>query len=199
MAGAMAIVVRTGSDEEVTLRSVAREVGIAAPSIYPHFADREEILWAVVKVVFDRIRVAVETATDGESDPVERLLAGCEAYVAFALENPALYRVLFAREFPQTEAGPDGLGAPAGLDGRFPPVGGEAFALLVDGIERCVSAGRSASVDPFGDATAVWVGMHGMVSLWSTIGDFPWPERHEFLRLLTLRLARVEPTATSSP
>ena len=57
VAGAIAIIERTGSDEEVTLRSVAREVGIAAPSIYTHFPDREAILWAVVQVVFDWILV----------------------------------------------------------------------------------------------------------------------------------------------
>ena len=61
--------------------------------------------------------------------------------------------------------------------------------------ERCLAAGRSASTDPFGDATAVWVGLHGMVSLWSTMCDFPWPERHEFVRRLVLRLAKVEDTA----
>jgi AcrR family transcriptional regulator len=193
VAGAISIIERTGSDDEVTLRSVAREVGIAAPSIYPHFADREAILWAVVQVVFEEIRATVQAASDAVKDPVERLLAGCEAYVAFALDNPALYRALFAREFPeQAVADPD----PASMvDQRYPPVGGEAFALLVEAIERCTAAGRCASSDPFGDATAVWVGLHGMVSLWSTMCDFPWPERHEFVRRLVLRLARVEDTA----
>ena len=46
--GALAIIERTGSDEAVTLRAVAREVGIAAPSIYAHFADREAIIMAAV-------------------------------------------------------------------------------------------------------------------------------------------------------
>jgi AcrR family transcriptional regulator len=46
--GALALIERTGSAEAVTLRAVAREVGIAAPSIYPHFADREAIVTAVV-------------------------------------------------------------------------------------------------------------------------------------------------------
>jgi len=191
VAGAIAIIERTGSDEEVSLRSVAREVGIAAPSIYAHFPDREAILWAVVQVVFDWIRATLEAASEGVDEPVERLLAGCEAYVSFALDNPALYRVLFARAFPEL---PPAEPAPSGLDERYPPVGGEAFALLVEAIERCVAAGRSASTDPFGDATAVWVGLHGMVSLWSTMCEFPWPERHEFVRRLVLRLAKVEDT-----
>lgn len=191
VAGAMAIIERTGSDDEVTLRSVAREVGIAAPSIYAHFADRDAIVWAVVVEVFDRIRAALEAAIDRAEDPVDRLLAGCEAYVTWALANPALYRVLFARPFPAVEGAPSAPPA----DGPLPPVGGEAFALLVEGVGACAAADRSESADAFGDATAVWVGLHGMVSLWSTMCDFPWPERHGFLRLLVLRLARVRDPA----
>ena len=84
-------------------------------------------------------------ASEGVEDPVEALLSGCEAYVAFALENPALYRVLFAQAVP--EPPPADPGAPV-LDERYPPVGGEAFALLVEGIERCAAAGRCASWTP---------------------------------------------------
>ncbi len=88
VAGARAIVDRTGTDEAVTLRSVAREVGIAAPSIYAHFADREAVLWGLVRLVFEEIRVEVEAAIAAHSDPVERLVTGCEAYVAYGLDNP---------------------------------------------------------------------------------------------------------------
>ena len=99
--------------------------------------------------------------------------------------------MLFARQFPEGEAGAALMGEL--LDDRFPPVGGEAFALLVDAIERCVGEGRSASADPFADATAVWVALHGMVSLWSTVCDFPWPEsRPEFVRRLVQPLARIQ-------
>ena len=194
VAGAEALIERTGSDEAVTLRSVAREVGIAAPSIYAHFADRDAILWAVVNDVFDQVRRRIEGATEGVTEPVARLLVGCRAYVAFGLENRALYRVLFARQFPRAGGSGPTLGAPTVLlDDRFPSVGGEAFALLVDSIERCVAAGRSTSTDPFADATSVWVALHGMVSLWSTVCDFPWPpDADAFVARLVVPLARVQ-------
>ncbi len=208
--GAIAIIERTDSDEEVTLRSVAREVGIAAPSIYAHYADRDAIMWAVVVRVFEQIYQALEAAISSidESDDVGRLVAGCESYVAYGLENPELYRALFAREFPpgflENALGsrsapvdpkypePPLLGTPSPmLDDRFPTLGGQAFALLVDSIERCVTAGCSESVDSFADATAVWVGLHGTVSLWSTLCDFPWPDTTSFVKNLVLALARV--------
>jgi len=192
VAGAEAIIERTGSDEAVTLRSVAREVGIAAPSIYAHFADRDAILWAMVHKGFEDLRRRLEATAD-LPDPVDRLLAGGRAYVDYGLEHPALYRALFARQFPST-------GQASGLlDDRFPEVGGEAFALLVDGIDRCRAAGRSASTDPYTDATAVWVALHGMVSLWCTMCDFPWPPVDDLVRQLMLPLARIHVTPGPTP
>lgn len=194
VAGAQAIIERTGSDEAVTLRSVAREIGIAAPSIYAHFADRDAIVWAVVHQGFDELRRRLEAATASVSDPVERLLAGGRTYVGYGLEHPALYRVLFARQFPSPGRPGGTVGVPSGLlDDRFPEMGGEAFALLVDSIDRCVAAGRSKSTDTFADATAVWVALHGLVSLFSTVCDFPWPPVDELVRNLMVPLARIDP------
>jgi AcrR family transcriptional regulator len=182
--GAVALMERTGSADAVTLRAVAREVGIAAPSIYAHFAHRDAIVWAVMTQAFDEIAEAVEAAIASREDVVEQLVAGCEAYVTYGLAHPAVYRTLFSHELPPPE---DGVKV---ADGTL-PIGGEAFALLVDGIARCARAGRSTSTDTFADATAVWVALHGTVSLWSTLCDFPWPDEEGFVRRMTLSLARV--------
>ena len=113
--GAIAIVTRTGSSEAVTLRSVAREVGIAAPSIYAHFPDRDAILAAVVLRVFDDLKDRIEEAMAPLADPVERLVAGCQAYVSFGLENPGRYQTLFRAAAPR-----DRLRAPARVSVRGP-------------------------------------------------------------------------------
>ena len=191
VAGALALIERTGSDEAVTLRAVAREIGIAAPSIYTHFADRDAIVMAVVLRVFDELGEAIEKGTAAAGpDPVRRLVAGCEAYLAYGLEHPARYGVLFAPH----GVGPKDYCQPVSLgeDGR--PVlefGAESFALLVQAIEDCVAAGVSASTDAIADATAVWVALHGTVTLRTALPGFPWPELHQFARQLVLPLARV--------
>ena len=69
--------------------------------------------------------------------------------------------------------------------------GAESFALLVQAIEDCVAAGVSASTDAVADATAVWVALHGTVTLRTALPGFPWPELHEFAHQLVLPLARV--------
>lgn len=191
VSGAIALIDRAGTQEAVTLRAVAREVGIAAPSIYAHFPDREAIVMAVVTRVFDELTEAItRSVASAGQDPVSRLVAGCEAYVAFGLEHPERYGVLFSERRIATvdyckpvPIGPDGM-----------PVlefGAESFALLVTSIEDCVRAGVSASTDIVADATAVWVAMHGTITLRSTLPGFPWPDPGQFVGQFVRSLARV--------
>ena len=195
VSGALALIDRTGSDEAVTLRAVAREIGIAAPSIYAHFPDREAIVAAVVTRIFDELADAIIRGRDqAGDDPVDRLIAGCEAYVGFGLEHPARYAVLFSA---RRMAGQHYHPAPTAPGPGGHPVlaaGAAAFALLVDAIKACLAAGASSSRDVVADATAVWVALHGTVSLRISVsGRFPWPEPAEFVRGLVLTLAKITP------
>ncbi len=177
MAGALALIERAGSDEAVTLRAVAREVGISAPSIYAHFADRDAIIMAVVMRLFDELSAAIQqgAATAGH-DPVDRLVAGCTGYVGYGLRHPARYGVLFTAHRTSAEE----YCAPVALGPDGQPVlefGAESFALLVQAIEDCVRSGASESTDVLADATAVWVALHGTVTLRTALPGFPWPAR----------------------
>jgi len=191
VAGALALIERTGSAEAVTLRAVAREAGIAAPSIYAHFPDRDAVLMAVVVRIFDELTQAIEEGKKSAGQgPADRLVAGCEAYVAFGLEHPARYGVLFSAQRPAAPDYPKPV--PAGLAGwPAPGFGAQSFALLVQGIQDCVTAGVSASADVVADATAVWVALHGTVSLRAALPRFPWPDPAAFVRQLVLPLAQV--------
>ncbi|HWD86448.1 MAG TPA: helix-turn-helix domain-containing protein, partial [Solirubrobacteraceae bacterium] len=85
-----------GGPERVTLRGVAREAGISAPSIYDHFADRVEILWAVKARFLGELEGHLRAAIDRHEGSAERLMAGCEAYVTFSERWPSRYAFLFA-------------------------------------------------------------------------------------------------------
>lgn len=192
--GALAIVERTDSVDEVTLRSVARQVGIAAPSIYAHFADVDAIVVSMMVRVFAQLEDHIDQARAAAgSDPVEELVAGCEAYVSFGMAHPQWYRALFSRRHPEVDPAQlvDIPGGGVGGDVRAPDMGARAFLGLVEGIERCAAEGRSASTDSFSDATAVWVALHGVVSLWTTMCAFPWPDSTGLVRRMVLLLARI--------
>jgi AcrR family transcriptional regulator len=190
VSGALAIIERTGSSEAVTLRAVAREIGIAAPSIYAHFPDRSAVVTAAVARIFDELRDTIAAAIPEDDDPVERLIAGCSAYVRFGLSNPARYGVLFSQErIADVQLCRP---VPMGPDGR--PVlefGAEAFALLVDALEACVTSGASSSIDVVADGTAIWVAMHGVITLRTALPMFPWPPVDDLVHHIVVSLARI--------
>ncbi len=145
----------------VTLRAIAREAGIAAPSIYPHFADRDAVLDAVVGRTFDQLRAVVVEAAASTGSGAGQVRAICVAYLDFARRHPGQYRVLFDR-------------VPADVSGRTYPDGIAAFDLLLRALERSGAEGSSTSRDPVGDAQALWVALHGLATLVPATPAFPW-------------------------
>jgi AcrR family transcriptional regulator len=158
------IIGETGDDTALTLRGVARRLGIAAPSIYRHFSDVDELKMAVVRRSFAEFARARDAAAGGDGDdPAAVLLARCRAYTAFALANPGPYRYLFSQHAP--------TGDPAG-----PPVDLPAFHALAGSIRRCQEAGLArAADDSHWLAAQVWAALHGLVLLRLNAPGFPWP------------------------
>ena len=177
-----------GTEQAITLRAVARRIGIAAPSIYAHFPDREAIVGAVVQDAFLALHAHLDDAQASGQDPVTRLRAICAAYLRFAAESPQRYGVMFgpiwtsAREQSAAAEGSvvDGVLCLDELDSG-------AFDVLVTVLTDCVESGASHSTDLFTDATALWVALHGLAQLRSTATLFPWPP--DVLDVLVDRLA----------
>jgi AcrR family transcriptional regulator len=171
IAAAVELLDESGDEHAITLRSVARRVGIAAPSIYPHFPDQPAIMLAVVRREFaeleNGLRAAVGEAGD---DPRQRLYAICEAYLAFARSHPERYRTMFGGLWVPT------LGDSSLTEEDLTTLGSELLRLLVDTLGACVAAGAATSTDLFGDAVALWLGLHGLAHQRAVTHSFPWPE-----------------------
>jgi AcrR family transcriptional regulator len=191
IAAATALLAESG-DERVSLRAVARRVGIAAPSVYLHFPSKEALVRAVVEAHFVALRETIEAALAPETDPAARLLAGCLAYCRFASERPVPYRILFgdARRPTLPAPSPDGPGETPGE---------AAFGTLVDAIAACIATGAAPPADPFRLATDVWPALHGLASLRRASPDFPWPPLEEQVRSMLERLVGVSLTADRGP
>lgn len=192
--GGLRLVDQGASSSGITLRAVAREVGISAPSIYAHFRDRDEIVVALSRRIFEDLRLATNEASAAAGpDPVDRLLAACRAYVEFGLTQPNRYRAIFSCELDA----PSGRGAPATLEELSWPEfnGAKAFSDLVAAVEACTCAGRSDSADAKADAVAIWVYMHGLVSLRHGLERFPWPPAGDLVDRNVSKLAGIRRTA----
>ncbi|MDQ3226269.1 MAG: TetR/AcrR family transcriptional regulator [Chloroflexota bacterium] len=155
----------------LSLRAVAREAGIAAPSVYLHFDSKDALLYAVIEDHFAKLDWAIVAGLELGTEPATRLLAGCLAYCRYAVEQPGSYRILF--NTPRS-------GLP--VSGFAGTLGEAAFRTLVDGVAACIGAGVAQPGDPFRIATDVWSALHGAVSLrWATSG-FPWPPLEQQVR-----------------
>lgn len=180
---------RTANEESVTLRAIAREIGIASPSINSHFADRMEILDAViareVTVLYEMLAEAVATQTD----PVERLLAAVRSYYHYGVTRPSRYRLLLGRRFlpdwsedrPMTES---------------LQVTGAAFQMIVGLVQDCIDAGRSRNTDASTTAVSLWALLHGVLALPNSITSFPWPDMEQVLEEATARVAGLDVNAS---
>jgi AcrR family transcriptional regulator len=99
-----------GSDG-LTMRRLADELGIRAPSLYKHFDGRPALELALVELALDETGLAMHAAVQASSDdPVGDLL---RAYRTMGLANPELYRLITAGSFPRAGLLP-GLEAWAG-------------------------------------------------------------------------------------
>ena len=84
----------------LTLRGVARAAGVAATSVYLHFADTDELVLAVADQHFSAMLAAEQAARDAAATPRDAVRAMALAYCDFGLANPGLYLVMFASPLP---------------------------------------------------------------------------------------------------
>lgn len=135
-----------GGATEFSLRAAARRAGVAPSAPYRHYADRDALLSAVAAVGYRELAEHLATAHPSPSTP-DDLAAVAVAYVRFALQRPALFRVMF--------------GEPCDRDSRERVAATAAIAAYVGAIvERCFPA-----ADPEALSTAIWALVHGLAFL----------------------------------
>lgn len=179
-----ALLADAGSAARLSLRAIAREVGITAPAIYAHFSTKEQLLSAVVARRFGGLAQALQDARPSGSADDETIAAiaivraRTGAYVAYGLEHPGVYAALF---------GPDA--DHLGLTFEGSP-GEEVFAALLDPVS--IALGDRA--DALAVATDLWVAMHGIVTLRSSQRGFVWGDLDAQLDRVVGALLTAAPT-----
>ena len=147
----------------LTLRAVAREVGVAATSVYLHFDDIESLVLAVADRRFGELVQLQDQARDQHPDPCRRVRAGCLAYCEFGLAHQGHYQVMFANPLPLPE-----YVTPEQFPGR------KAFLQLADAVADCIGT-EPEDERAFFTAQLIWQQLHGIVSLRISRPRFPWP------------------------
>ena len=135
--------------EAISIKALAKELGVSQPAPYRHFADRDALLAAVTTEAFRQFGAELRDAMRKPSRQ-SKLSRFAQATLAFGLRRNGIYRLMFASRTM----------ACASRDNELHAVAMETFALLLEALEApAVGLLRERY------ALQIWAALHGVVML----------------------------------
>lgn len=131
----------------LSLREMAREVGVSATSVYRHFPDKAALMRALASDGLDRLAVAQQDAARGKEGAAAFAATG-QAYVRYALANPALFRLIFTTSAQSQAAGET-----------------EALRMLHANAAAALPSGNGSRHQTEAKALRAWSLVHGLAML----------------------------------
>jgi AcrR family transcriptional regulator len=156
------ILEEAGREDALSLRGVAREVGISAPSVYLHFKDKTELVSTVLEAAYRTLAAAMaqagREAAEAGIGPWGQIRAATAAYRRFAVDKPRRYRLMFSLEYePQRR-----------------PASDEPLSTVLgswtDAVGRYLAATQPelrADAEVLG--IHLWTALHGQLVLWRAL------------------------------
>lgn len=149
--------------DDIALREVARAVGVSATAVYRHFPDKAALLRGLAAQGLEQLAAAQRTAFEQAGGEKAGFAATGRAYVRFALDNPALFRLIFSSSPEQQDA----IGTSDGIP--------EAFRMLRENAAFLAPPGASGD-EVNRVALGAWAQVHGLAVLMLD-GQIPADER----------------------
>ncbi|KAB1658871.1 TetR/AcrR family transcriptional regulator [Pseudoclavibacter sp. CFCC 11306] len=122
---AAADLIAASPGEDISLREICDRVGVKMPTLYHFFGSKQGILDAVIAHGFD-LYISQKQAHESSGDPIQDLRDGWDAHVAFGLQNPGFYTLMYGKIHP---------GDPAPAEAR-------PTAILLELMQRAEAEGR---------------------------------------------------------
>lgn len=136
---------------KLSLREVARVIGVSHGAPLHHFASKEALLIAIAAEGFRVLGTVMREATAQHlDDPLDQFRASAIAYVRFMHEHPHLMRLMLGGLIPSTFADPE-----------LKQASRDAFAVLVETVKAAQAANHVIHGDPMRLAFACWANVHG--------------------------------------
>lgn len=149
LSAALALLEKEGV-EGLSLRTLAKATGVTQAAPYSHFRDKDELLAAVAETGFQRLAFKMAEEATGASSVQARIEKLVTAYITFALENKALFQVMFGRELSDLK--------------KFPTLAmtaGKSYSL----ISTALAQRTSSDIDTRFLTVSVWSLCHGLTTL----------------------------------
>jgi AcrR family transcriptional regulator len=141
---------------QLSLRMVAREAGVAAPSIYAHYPNAQTMMLAIVRECWRQLadEMALVVPPGRTDDPFGELQSQMNAYVRFAMERPSRYQLLFGAQPMASENYPES-------PGLLQP----AFRHVLSCVERISSQHPGVPRDARADTLLTLAIAHGRIAI----------------------------------
>jgi len=138
----------------LSLRALARKVGVSHGAPARHFPDNTALLTALATEALDRFRAAMSKAGEDAGSALERYRAMGRCYVRFAIENPAYFHIVGRPEY--YSAG----------DETFSRGYQEFFDTMSEAAADAWRESGVAGLDPQSFLISTWAMAHGLATLW---------------------------------
>jgi AcrR family transcriptional regulator len=138
----------------LSLKAIAKQLGMTAPALYRYFASRDDLLTELILSAYRDLAEVVEAAATGPAP--DQLRATAQVFRDWALDNPHRYLLIYGTPVPGYAA---------------PPEATALASRILAPILRGFSAVVSHDVDPSGldpalrRSLAFWTRLHGVISL----------------------------------
>ena len=140
--------------EGFALRGVAKRAGVSHAAPAHHFADTNALLTALAALAFQRLADSMSgRQSKAADDPRAQFIASGLGYLDFALSNPALFKLMFGSQRPNS------------TDAELISYGSRAFKILVDAIAAVRERDPLADHAGLLDIAAAWGVVHGLANL----------------------------------
>jgi AcrR family transcriptional regulator len=141
--------------EALSLRAMARAVGVSQTAPYRHFSDKAELLAALATRGYRTLLAELERAARQAGDnPIEQMHAFAHSYVNYAVANPELFKLMFGPTLQPLEAYPELYQASR-----------DTYELVRNIMRRGIDQEIFRDEDDHYMANAGWSGIHGLAIL----------------------------------
>lgn len=142
--------------EDLSLRVLARAIGVSQTAPYRHFGDKGELLAAMATRGYRELYQSLKQAGENSGDcPTDQLLAFAYAYVDYAANNPQLFKLMFG---PAVQ--------PAARYPELREASRETLILVQQILQRGIEQGLYTSTENTAYLTnAAWSGIYGLATL----------------------------------
>lgn len=168
----------------VSLRAIARDMGMTAPALYRYFPSLDDLVTALIADLYSELSDALEAARDAlpATDIVGRMMAACRAFRGWSVRHPREFALTFGSPLPGYQAPQDGPTVAAGkrFGGVFLGLFAELYARrpFDAPTEECLNPGVRTEMDRWREELGAdlplgvmyvfltcWVRLYGLVTM----------------------------------